>query len=87
MCEFPGTKTPPCGITFSATGKLNQNFFNTLKCPCLSREDAINKDLKEIRTSWEGVKMEAFNRLGLRRSVRSFVGLRWLGAAVSYYYY
>ena len=32
---------------------------------------------------WEGVKREALNKLGWRRSVRSCVGLRWLGAAVS----
>ena len=52
--------------------------------PCLGWEDVINKDLKEIGTSWEGVKREALNRLGWRRSVRSCVGLRWLGAAVTY---
>ena len=52
-------------------------------CPCLGWEDVINKDLKEMGTSWEGVKREAL-RLGWRRSVRSCVGLRWLGAAVSY---
>ena len=55
--------------------------------PCLGREDVINKDLKEMGTSWEGVKREALNRLGWRRSVRSCAGLRPLGAAVSYYYY
>ena len=52
--------------------------------PCLGWEDVINKDLKEMGTSWEGVKREALNRLGWRRSVRSCVGLRRLGAAVSY---
>ena len=52
--------------------------------PRLGLRDIINKDLMEIGTSWEGVKREALNRLGWRRSVRSFVGLRWLGAAVSY---
>ena len=31
-------------------------------CPCLGREDVINKDLKEMGTSWEGVKREALNR-------------------------
>ena len=46
----------------------------------------VNKDLKEMGTSWEGVKRETLNRLGWRRSVRSCVGLRRLGAAVSYYY-
>ena len=49
---------------------------------CLGWEDVTNKDLKG--TSWEGVKREALNRLGWRRSVRSCVGLRRLGAAVSY---
>ena len=53
-------------------------------CPCLGWEDVINKDLKEMGTSWEGVKREALNRLGWRRSERSCVGLRRLGAAVSY---
>jgi len=53
-------------------------------CPCLGWEDAINKDLKEMGTSWEGVKSKALNRLGWRRSVHSCVGLRRLGAAVSY---
>ena len=47
-------------------------------------EDVINKDLREMGTSWEGVKRETLNRLGWRRSVRSCVGLRRLGAAVSY---
>jgi len=35
-------------------------------------------------TSRERVKGEALNRLGWRRSVRSWVGLRRLGAAVIY---
>ena len=30
--------------------------------PCLGWEDVINKDLKEMGTSWEGVK--SLNRLG-----------------------
>ena len=51
---------------------------------CLGCEDVINKDLKEMGTSWEGVKRKALNRLGWRRSVRSCVGLRRLGAAVRY---
>ena len=50
----------------------------------LGWEDVINKDLKEMGTSWEGVKKEDLTRLGWRRSVRSCVGLRRLGAAVSY---
>ena len=37
--------------------------------PCLGWEDVINKDLKEMGTSWEGVKREALNRLGWRRSL------------------
>ena len=30
---------------------------------CLGWEDVINKDLKEMGTSWEGVKREALNKL------------------------
>ena len=41
-------------------------------------EGDINKDLKEMGTSWECVKREALNRLGWRRSVRSCVGFRML---------
>ena len=52
--------------------------------PCLGWEDVINKNLKEMGTSLERVKREALNRLGWRRSVRSCVGLRRIGAAVSY---
>ena len=52
--------------------------------PFLGWEDVISKDLKEMGTSWEGVKREALNILGWRRSVRSCVGLRRLVAAVSY---
>ena len=55
--------------------------------PRLGWEDVIDKYLKEMGTSWEGVKREALNRLGLRQSVCSCVSLRRLGAAVSYYYY
>ena len=51
--------------------------------PRLGREDVLKKDLKEMGTSWEGVKREALNRLGWRRGVRSCIGLRGLGAAVS----
>ena len=53
--------------------------------PCLDWEDIIYEDLKEMGTSWDGVKREALNRLGWRRSVCSYLGLRQLGAAVSYY--
>ena len=52
--------------------------------PRLGWEDIINKDSKEMGTSWEGVKKVALNRLGWRRSVRSCVGLKRFGAAVSY---
>ena len=51
--------------------------------PRLGWEDVIKKDLKEMGTSWAGVKREALNRLGWRRSLRSCVGLSQLGAAVS----
>jgi len=45
--------------------------------------DIIKKDLKETGTSWEGLKREALNRLGRRRIMRTYVGLRWLGAGVN----
>ena len=32
--------------------------------PCLGWEDVINKDLKEMRTSQEGIKGDVLNRLG-----------------------
>ena len=64
------------GQPFGATRKADP--------PCLDWEDVINKDLKEMGTSWEGVKRRAFYRLGWRRSMRSCVGLRRLGAAASY---
>ena len=52
----------------------------------LGLEDVINKNLNEMGTSWEGVKREALNRLGWRRSVCSCVGTRQrLGAVVSYF--
>ena len=53
--------------------------------PRLEWEDVIKKDLKEMGTSSESVKKEALNRLARRRSVRSCVGLRRLGAAVNCY--
>ena len=52
--------------------------------PCLGWEDVINKDLKEMGTSWEGIKREASNRLGWRRSIHSCVGLRQFCAAVNH---
>jgi hypothetical protein len=39
-------------------------------------EDVIRKDLKEMGTSWVGVKREALKRMRWRRSVRSCVGPR-----------
>ena len=39
--------------------------------PRLGWEDVLNKDLNEMGTSWEGVKREALNRLGWRRSLLS----------------
>ena len=39
--------------------------------------------LKEMKTSWEGVKRKALNRLGWRRSTVSSVGLRQLDAVLS----
>ena len=52
--------------------------------PRLGWEAVIDKDFKEMGTSWEGVKREALSRLGWRRSMRSCAGIRRLGAAVSY---
>jgi hypothetical protein len=43
------------------------------------------KDLRGMGTSGEDVKRETLDRFGWKRSVRSCVGLRWLGAAVSCY--
>jgi hypothetical protein len=64
------------GQTFRAKRKSGR--------PWLGWEDVIKKDLKEMGTSWESVKREALNRLGWRRIVRSCVGLRQLGAGVTY---
>ena len=69
-------KIVPFGQPSGATQKADR--------PCLGWEDVINKYLKEMGTSWEGVKREALKGLGWRWSVRSCVGLRQLGAAVSY---
>jgi hypothetical protein len=44
---------------------------------------AQGERFKEMGTLWVGVKREALNRLGWRRSVPSFVGLRKLGDAMS----
>ena len=51
--------------------------------PHLVWEAVIKKYLKDMGTSWEGVKREALNRLGWRRSPRTCVGIRRLGAVVS----
>ena len=64
------------GQPSGATGKAGR--------PRQGWENVISKDLKEMGTSWDGVKREALNRLGWRRRVRSCVGLLRLGAAVSY---
>ena len=49
--------------------------------PRLGWEDVTLKDLKGMRTSWEGAK----DRLQSRRSMRSCVELNCLGTAVSCY--
>ena len=51
--------------------------------PRIRWENFTKKDLKEMGTSWEGVKRKAMNKLVWRRSVCSTVGLRRLVAAVS----
>ena len=51
--------------------------------PRLGWEDVIKKNSKEMGTSWDGVKREVLNRLGWKMRVRSSVGLRRLGTAVS----
>jgi hypothetical protein len=50
--------------------------------PWLGWRDVIKKDLREIETSREGVKREALNKFGWRRSVLSCVGLRRLYATL-----
>ena len=56
--------------------------------PRLRWEDVIKKDFKEMEISWEGLKREALNKLGWRRSVRSCLAsggwvLRWVVASSS----
>ena len=51
--------------------------------PRLGWEDFINKDSRDLETSWDGVKREGLNRVGCRRSVRCCVGLRRPGAVVT----
>ena len=45
---------------------------NTVR-PRMGSKDVIRKYLTEIGTSWGGVKIEALNRSGRKRSVRSCV--------------
>ena len=52
--------------------------------PRLEWEDFIKKDLKEMGNFSEGAKREVLNRLEWRRSVFSCIGLRRLGAAMSF---
>ena len=47
--------------------------------PRLEWGNVVKKDLKEIRIPREGINRVALNRLGGRRSMRSYVGLRRLG--------
>jgi len=49
----------------------------------LGWDDFMKKYLKEMATSWEGVKRKASNILRWRRSVRSCVGFRQLGTMIS----
>ena len=42
----------------------------------------LNKKGGLMGTSWEDIKKEALNKLGWRRSVRFWVGLKPLGAAL-----
>ena len=49
----------------------------------LRGENIARKYLREMGTSWKGVKREALNRIGWSKSVRDSVGLRHLNAAVS----
>ena len=53
-------------------------------CPRLGSENVVRKDLKQLGTSWVGIKREDYlNRSGWRPSVRSCVGLRRIDAAVN----
>ena len=50
----------------------------------MESEEVIRKGLMEIEYYSEVVRMEALNRLGWNKSVRSSIGFWWLSAAVSY---
>ena len=52
--------------------------------PQMGWEYVVWEDLVEMGTSGEGLKRVALSRLGLRRSMRSYVYLRWFGGAVSF---
>ena len=49
-------------------------------------EEVVKNELKKIGTSLECVNRKVLNKLGMKRSLRSSVGIRWLGAAVSCQY-
>ena len=51
-------------------------------CRRLGWEHVIKKFLRDMGTSREVVKRKALNKLGWKRSMRSFVSLRQLGARV-----
>jgi hypothetical protein len=55
----------------------------SLFTPRTEWEEVVRRDLKEIGTSWQGLKREALSRLGWRKGVHNIAGLKWLGAAVS----
>jgi len=50
----------------------------------LEWEDIVKNDLREMGTSWDGVKREALNRLECRRTICNCVSLRWLGTVVCF---
>ena len=49
----------PKVVLFGQPARANRK----ASCPLLGWEDVIKKDLKEMETSWEGVKRMALNRL------------------------
>ena len=50
------------GLSFSAN-RLVLNGKQVI--PLLGREDVIKKDLKEMTTSWEGLKRKALKKIGM----------------------